>query len=418
MPLHRQILLALITGILLALALPALDPGLRDGVLEGARLTGTLFLNALKAVAIPLVVVTLISGIGGLNQRLGRLGGIALGFYGLSTLLAIVAGLLVANVMAPGLHATAPAGGWLASAAAQAGHEALPGAQGAPWRESLLAVVPSNLFKAAGEGNLLALVLFALMCGLAIRVLPDDLREVQRKFWDGLQQVLLTMVMWILKTAPLGVAALVCSSASQVGWAALQPLLWFMATVILGLLLHAVGSLGLVLWQLARVSPKSHAEAMSPALWMAFSTASSGATLPLTLRCLNERAKVPSGVTSLTVPLGATLNMDGTALYECVAVLFLAQLLGTDLSLAQQITVMLLALATSTGMAGIPAASLVAISLILQRLDLPAEALGLLLITDRPLDMCRTAVNVWSDSVAARLVARYAGLPANPVTEP
>ena len=125
---------------------------------------------------------------------------------------------------------------------------------------------------------------------------------------------------------------------------------------------------------------------------------------------------MPASVTSLTVPLGATLNLDGTALYECVAVLFLAQLLGVDLSLADQLVVMLLALATSTGMAGIPAASLVAISLILQRLGLPAEALGLLLITDRPLDMCRTAVNVWSDSVAARLVARYAGDPAATVT--
>lgn len=416
MPLHRQILFALIAGLLLALALHPLEPGLRDGVLEGARLIGTLFLNALKAVAIPLVVVTLIAGIGGLNQRLGRLGAIAIGFYGLSTVMAIIAGLLVANVMAPGLHATAPEGGWLASAALQAGHGGLPATQDAPWRETVLAIVPSNLFKAAVDGNLLALVLFALMTGLAIRALPEALREVQRQFWEGLQQVLLTLVMWILKTAPLGVAALVCSSASQVGWAALQPLLWFMATVILGLLLHAAGSLGFVLWRLARVSPKAHAEAMSPALWMAFSTASSGATLPLTLRCLNERAHVPAGVTSLTVPLGATLNLDGTALYECVAVLFLAQLLGADLSIADQLIVMLLALATSTGMAGIPAASLVAISLILQRLGLPAEALGLLLITDRPLDMCRTAVNVWSDSVAARLVARYylAGEAAKP----
>jgi Na+/H+-dicarboxylate symporter len=141
---------------------------------------------------------------------------------------------------------------------------------------------------------------------------------------------------------------------------------------------------------------------------MAFSTASSAATLPVTLRCLNDRAKVPSSVTGLTVPLGTTMNMDGTALYECVAVLFLAQLLGADLTIVQQLLVLFLALATSTGMAGIPAASLVAIALILERVGLPAEALGLLLITDRPLDMCRTAVNVWSDSVAARLVAHYA----------
>jgi len=271
-----------------------------------------------------------------------------------------------------------------------------------------LAIVPANLFKAAGDGNLLALVLFALLLGMAIRTLPEPLRDTQRQFWSGLQQLLLTLVMWLLKTAPLGVAALVCSSASQMGWAALEPLLWFMAAVVVGLLIHAGVSLGLVLWQFARVSPRDHARAMSPALWMAFSTASSTATLPLTLRCLNERAGVAPGVTSLTVPLGATLNMDGTALYECVAVLFLAQLLGFDLSLSDQLVVVLLSLATSIGMAGIPAASLVAIALILERLGMPAEALGLLLITDRPLDMCRTAVNVWSDSVAARMVARFA----------
>ncbi len=405
MPLHRQIFIALIVGILLAAGLTYVEPATKALTLEIARVIGNLFLNALKAVALPLVVVTLIAGIGNLNQRLGRLGALAISFYGLSTLLAVLVGLLVANVIAPGLHATAPAGGWLVSAGSAG---ALPALASPSWADSVLAIVPANLFKAAGDGNLLALVLFALLVGMAIRTLPQALRDVQRQFWDGLQQVLLTLVLWLLKAAPIGVAALVCNSASQMGWAALQPLAWFMATVIIGLLIHAGVSLGLVLWQLARVSPRDHARAMSPALWMAFSTASSTATLPLTLRCLNERAGVDPGVTSLTVPLGATLNMDGTALYECVAVLFLAQLLGFDLSLADQVVVVALSLATSIGMAGIPAASLVAIALILQRLGMPAEALGLLLITDRPLDMCRTAVNVWSDSVAARMVARFA----------
>lgn len=405
MPLHRQIFLALLVGLLLAAGLTQVEPATQALVLDITRVIGTLFLNALKAVAMPLVVVTLIAGIGQLDQRLGRLGGLALSFYGLSTLLAVITGLVVANVLTPGLHATAPAGGWLASASASG---SLPTLASPTWADAVLAIVPANLFKAASDGNLLALVLFALLLGMAIRTLPEPLRDTQRQFWSGLQQLLLTLVMWLLKTAPLGVAALVCSSASQMGWAALEPLLWFMAAVVVGLLIHAGVSLGLVLWQLARVSPRDHARAMSPALWMAFSTASSTATLPLTLRCLNERAGVAPGVTSLTVPLGATLNMDGTALYECVAVLFLAQLLGFDLSLSDQLVVVLLSLATSIGMAGIPAASLVAIALILERLGMPAEALGLLLITDRPLDMCRTAVNVWSDSVAARMVARFA----------
>ena len=404
MPLHRQILLALLAGLALALWAACWPEADRQLLLEVCRVLGTLFLNALKALALPLVVVTLIAGLGGLEQRLGRLGGLAIAFYGLSTLLAVTAGLGVANLMSPGLHAIAPTGGWLAQAAQQS----LPDVQAPGWADSLIALVPANLLQAGVSGNLLGLVLFALLAGLALRELPDDLRETQQRFWQGLQGLLLTAVGWVLHAAPLGVLALVCRSASQSGWAALEPLLWFMATVLAGLLLHALGSLGLLLALLGRVSPRDHASAMSPALWMAFSTASSTATLPLTLRCLNERAKVPAGVTSLTVPLGATLNMDGTALYECVAVLFLAQLLGLDLSLSDQLGVMLLALATSIGMAGIPAASLVAIALILERIGLPAEALGLLLVTDRPLDMCRTTVNVWSDSVAARLVARAA----------
>lgn len=419
MTLTRQIMTGLVLGIITAALLAGPLAAWREPVLTGTGVAGTLFLNALKMVALPLIVTTLIAGLGGLNQAPGRLGAIAVTYYGMSTVLAVSAGLLIANVVAPGLRADLAGTDWLGSASAAAAGSNLPGADDADWKASLLALVPGNLIQAASEGNLLALVMFSLLVGLAVRALPAGLRQTQQQFWEGLQQVLMTLTQWVLRTAPVGVFALVATSASRVGWAALEPLAWFVATVLLALLVHAAGSLGLVLWRLAKVTPLSHARAMSPALWMAFSTASSAATLPLSIRCLNERAGVPREVTGLTVPLGATLNLDGTALYECVAVLFLAQLLGADLSLAQQLVVMFLALATSTGMAGIPAASLVAIALILDRLGLPAEALGLLLITDRPLDMCRTAVNVWSDSVATRVVARYAAasqVTASPAT--
>lgn len=401
MPLHRQILLAILIGLTLAAILSGVSAEVREPALAACHVIGTLFLNALKAVALPLVAVTLIASLGSLNQRIGRLGAFAVAFYSLSTLLAVMTGLAVANLMHPGLHATPPPGGWLHGAAAS-----VP-TQVPDWQETVLSIIPPNLIDAAAHSNLLAMVLFALCAGLAIRTLPPALRETQQAFWTGLQQILMTVVQWILRAAPLGVAALVAYAASQMGWAALKPLLWFFAAVLLGLLWHAVVNLGLVLWRLARVSPRAHAEAMSPALWMAFSTASSGAALPLTLRCLNERAHVPEEISSLTIPLGASLSLEGTALYECTAVLFLAQLLGHDLSLGQQLLVMLLSLATSIGMAGIPAASLVAISLILQRVGLPQEALALLLVTDRPLDMCRSTVSLWSDSVGARLVAAW-----------
>lgn len=407
MSLTRQILLGLGLGLVAAALLSGPLAPWQDAALSITGVTGSLFLNALKMVAVPLIATTLIAGLGKLEQAPGRLGALTAGYYGMSTLLAVSMGLILSNVIAPGLRAGLDPED-VQSLMAQASLSPTFAKGSSDWQSTLLGLVPGNIFNALSTGNLIAVVLFSLVLGLALRTLPTEFRQSQQVLWDSLQHLLMTVTQWVLRTAPLGVFALVTTSAAQVGWAAAEPLAWFVITVLLALVLHAGLSLGLVLWRLARVSPLQHARDMSPALWMAFSTASSAATLPVTLRCLNDRAKVPSSVTGLTVPLGTTMNMDGTALYECVAVLFLAQLLGADLTIVQQLLVLFLALATSTGMAGIPAASLVAIALILDRVGLPAEALGLLLITDRPLDMCRTAVNVWSDSVAARLVAYYA----------
>lgn len=409
MSLTRQILIGLSLGIFAATLLAGPLSAWQADVLSLTSVTGSLFLNALKMVAVPLIATTLIAGLGKLDRAPGRLGALTAGYYAMSTFLAVSMGLILSNVIAPGLRAGLSESAVAGLMAQSAGTPVLT--SNSDWQSTLLGLVPGNIFNALSSGNLIAVVLFSLVVGLALRTLPSELRSAQQSLWDGLQQLLMTITQWVLRTAPIGVFALVTTSASQVGWAAAEPLAWFVITVLLALLLHAGLSLGLILWRLARVSPRQHAHDMSPALWTAFSTASSAATLPVTLRCLNERANVPPSVTGLTVPLGTTMNMDGTALYECVAVLFLAQLFGADLSLVQQLLVLFLALATSTGMAGIPAASLVAIALILERVGLPPEALGLLLITDRPLDMCRTAVNVWSDSVAARLVARYADEP-------
>ncbi|MEO6698258.1 MAG: dicarboxylate/amino acid:cation symporter [Paraperlucidibaca sp.] len=412
MSLTRQILIGLSLGLIAAALLAGPLAPWQDAILSLTGVTGSLFLNALKMVAVPLIATTLIAGLGKLDHAPGRLGALTASYYAMSTLLAVSMGLLLSNVIAPGLRAGLSEQG-VASLLAQAGSS--PGfaiTTTNDWQSTLLGLVPGNIFNALSSGNLIAVVLFSLVLGLALRTLPGELRGAQQTLWDGLQHLLMTVTQWVLRAAPIGVFALVTTSAAQVGWSAAEPLAWFVITVLLALALHAGLSLGLILWRLARVSPLQHARDMSPALWMAFSTASSAATLPVTVRCLTERAKVSPSVTGLTVPLGTTMNMDGTALYECVAVLFLAQLLGADLTIVQQLLVLFLALATSTGMAGIPAASLVAIALILERVGLPPEALGLLLITDRPLDMCRTAVNVWSDSVAARLVAHYAKVDA------
>jgi len=214
---------------------------------------------------------------------------------------------------------------------------------------------------------------------------------------------------WVMRFAPIGVFALVAKVVAGTGLEVFKPLLVFFLTVLLALLAHMFIVLPLMLRFLAKVNPVRHYQAMSPALLTAFSTASSSATLPLTMDCVEKNAGVSNRTSSFVLPLGATVNMDGTALYECVAALFIAQAYGLELSLATQFTVVLVALLTSIGVAGIPAASLVAISIILGTIGLPAEGIGLILAVDRVLDMCRTAVNVFSDSCAAVIVARSEG---------
>jgi Na+/H+-dicarboxylate symporter len=212
-----------------------------------------------------------------------------------------------------------------------------------------------------------------------------------------------------MRFAPIGVFGLVAKTVAATGFDAFRPLLLFFVTVTLALLLHSLVVLPLMMRLLGRVHPYAHIRLMSPALLTAFSTASSSATLPLNIRCLEQGVGVSNRVTGFVLPLGATINMDGTALYECVAAVFIAQAYGLDLTFTQQFLVVWVALLTSIGVAGIPAASLVAIGVILGVIGLPLEGIGLLLVTDRVLDMMRTTVNVFSDSVGAVIVARTEG---------
>lgn len=214
---------------------------------------------------------------------------------------------------------------------------------------------------------------------------------------------------WVMKFAPIGVFALVAKVVASTGFAAFQPLIAFFFTVLGALAIHLLIVLPLMLRFIGGVNPRYHFQAMSPALLMAFSTASSSATLPVSMECVEKRAGVSNRTTSFVLPLGATVNMDGTALYECVAALFIAQAYGLDLDFTTQFTVVLVALLTSIGVAGIPAASLVAITIILTAIGLPIEAVGLILAVDRVLDMCRTSVNVFSDSCGAVLIGRLEG---------
>ena len=369
---------------------------------------GTLFMNALKMLIVPLIVSSIITGVAGLgdNGAMGRLGGKTLLYYLTTSLFAIMVGLLLVNIMAPGIVDGEPAREILPlSADATADISARVAGRGAgDVVDIFVRMVPVNIVAAAAQGQMLGLIFFSLLFGYFMTRITGPPAQVLKDFWEGIFSVMMKMLF-----APVGVFALVAKVVASTGFAAFQPLLTFFLTVIAALAVHLLVVLPLLLRLLGRVNPLWHYQAMTPALLTAFSTASSSATLPVTMDCVENRAGVSNRTTSFVLPLGATVNMDGTALYECVAAMFIAQAYGLELDFATQFTVVLVALLTSIGVAGIPAASLVAITIILTAIGLPVEAVGLIIAVDRILDMCRTSVNVFSDSCGAVLIGRLEG---------
>jgi len=404
MALHWKILIGF------ALAIPA---GLFLGGGDALDLTGvygflgSLFLNALKMIIVPLIVSAIISGISNLQQEKGfaRLGIKTLLFYMGSSLVAILTGLILVNLIQPGIADGQPASHLLSlSANATDVLNKVDGKGASDVVAVFLRMFPPNIVSAAAEGKMLGLITFSLIFGFFITRLKPEFQKAQQNFWNSAYEVMLQFTHLIMKAAPVGVFALVAKTISNTGFSAFQPLMWFFVTVVLALLFHAVVNLPLAVSFVTRRSALKHAKAMSPALLTAFSTSSSSATLPQTMDCLRNRAGVSDRVSSFVTPLGATVNMDGTALYECVAAMFIAQAYGIELGFGVQFVIVLTALLTSIGVAGIPSASLVAIVIILQAVGLPAEGIGLILVVDRILDMMRTSVNVWSDSCGAVMI--------------
>lgn len=377
--------------------------------IEACAFVGTLFLNALTLLIVPLVFSAMVNGLGsiGESRTVGRLGAITLAFYLGSGVLAILTGLVAVNLIQPGFVDGEPAGALLGLTASA--DEVMANVEG-KGTDDLLGVitrlVPKNVIAAAAAGDLLGLVLFGFLFGWFVSRLPEHLHHTQREFWQGIYQVVLGIANAVMRLAPIGVFALVAPAIAKTGWDVATPLLKFFAAVIGALLFHALITLPLILRLVARVSPLYHLRTMMPALLTAFSTSSSNATLPVTLDRLENTAKVPRRVTGFVLPIGANVNTDGTALYECAAAMFIAQAYGLPLDFATQFTIVLVALLTSVGVAGIPSASLVAIAVILTSIGLPLEGLGLILAVDRLLDMCRTTVNVLGDSVATVVAAR------------
>ncbi len=383
---------------------------------------GTIFMMLLKMIIVPLVFTSIVVGIAGLGKTAGfaRLGGKTIAYYAMTSLIAILVGLTVVNVFKPGLVDGKPNEAILKQisdneeayadkistklAGQDGGFDAVTGL--------FLRMIPENVFEAFGANNkMLALIFVSLLTGVGLIFISKKGRTPVLGFFEGLNELTLLITHWIMWLAPIGVFGLVAKTTAQTGLPILLLLAKYFLVVAAALLIHLLVVMPLVLKFIAGVSPLKHFYAMRNALMTAFSTASSSATLPITMSSLKENAGVSERVTSFVLPLGATVNMDGTALYECVAVMFVAQVLGFDMSFGTQFTVVMLALLTSVGVAGVPSASLVAITIIVYNVGIPnAEAvIGLILAVDRPLDMTRTAVNVFSDSCGAVVVAKSEG---------
>ena len=415
--LHWQILIALVLAVIAGIFAGKTAAIAGITFYEIFSFFGALFMNALKMIIIPLIVSSIIVGVAGIGggDGLARMGGRTLLYYATTSLFAILIGLFFVNAFTPGIIDGQPAqmvlgldaeqGKMAAAKVAERGVGDIAGV--------FLDMVPANIVSAAANGQLLGLIFFAILFGYFITKIEEAYAEAQYNFWQGILEVMMKITDLVMKFAPIGVFALVAKviagmNADEILGLA-STLGWFSLSVVLALATHVLVVLPLLLKYVAKVSPKRHFQAMAPALLTAFSTASSSSTLPLTMDCVEKNAGVSNKTSSFVLPLGATVNMDGTALYECVAAMFIAQAYGIELSFTVQFTVVLVALLTSIGVAGIPAASLVAITIILGVIGLPVEALGLILAVDRILDMFRTSVNVFSDSCGAVIIARLEG---------
>jgi proton glutamate symport protein len=410
-PLHMQILIAIVLAVVCGVLVGS---GARIGSLTAVDVygfVGQLFLNALQMLVVPLVVASVVTGVAGIGatEGFGRLGLKTVSYYITTTLAAILIGLCLVNLIHPG---SAGIQGNGTSATTEATKAQLAKAEGRGLADIVGIVerfIPQNVFKSAAEGDMLGLIFFSLLFGYFLSRLSPERQGPLLGCFRALYDVMLMITELVMRVAPIGVFALVAKVVATTGLGAFRQVALFFVTVVLGLAVHTFVVLPLMMRLLAGINPVRHFRAMTPALLTAFSTASSSATLPLTIECVEKRAGVSNRTASFVLPLGATVNMDGTALYECVAVLFIAQVYGVDLGFAAQFMVVLLSLLTSIGVAGIPAASLVAIVIIMNAVGVPAEGLGMILAVDRILDMCRTTVNVFSDSCGAVIIARSEG---------
>ncbi len=385
---HNQILIAIILGVAVGCLL---GPGAGH-----LAIIGDIFIRLLRMIIIPLIVASMVSGVVSIGnvRNLGRIGFRTFTYYLATTLLAVGVGFVLVSLFKPGVGVN------LGQQAADTTVHTSPSVV-----SIITDIVPQNLFEAMAEDKVLSIIFFSLILGVALSSVGEKARPLVQLF-EAFNDVMLKITDWLMRLAPFGVFALMASTVGQMGLGVIRPLAVYMVTVILGLGIHACITLPVLLMVFGKYRPLKLIRNMFSAVATAFSTASSVAALPITMDCLEKKAGVSNKVTSFVIPLGATINMDGTALYEAVAAMFIAQAYGIDLTIWQQAVIMLTATLASIGAAAIPGAGLVTMVIVLKAVNLPLEGIGMLLAVDRLLDMCRTSVNLWGDACGAVIVAR------------
>jgi Na+/H+-dicarboxylate symporter len=422
-----KIFVAMILGVILGLALPAVfppDPA-NPEALDGAEFVivylkpvGDLFLRLIRMVVVPLVFASLLVGTASLGdpKKLGRIGMKTIGIYLVTTALAITIGLVLANAVQPGSRIDQDTRDTLIAAYAEGAAEAeismgqRPGAV-----DTLLAVVPTNPVESLARGDMLQIIFFAMFFGIALTLVKNREKADQIVgFFDGVTDAMIVVVHVVMELAPYGVLALIAAAIAIFGVQVLLSLLIYSLCVFAGLLLHMTLVYSTAVWVLGGISPLVFFRGIRPAQAIAFATSTSSGTLPVTMECAEKNLGVSEEISSFVLPLGSTVNMDGTALYQGVATVFIAQVFGYDLTLGQQLTIVLMATLASIGAAGVPGVGIITLAMVLETLGLPLEGIALILGVDRILDMMRTTVNVTGDAAVAVIVARSEGLLSPP----
>ena len=411
MKLHTKILLGLAIGATAGIASNLLwrdSESLAWVVDNVAQPIGQIFLRMLFMVVVPLIICSITLGVAGLGdiRRLGRIGGVTLSFFALTTAFAAVIGLTASNLIQPGAIID-PAVREALMAEFGGDASARLGSAGKFGVETFVNIIPRNPIDAAAKGDMLAVIFFSLILGVALTMIPRDAAAPVVKFLDGLGQAIIVMIGFAMAIAPIGVAALIFAVTARFGFDVVGSLGLYVISVLVALTVHQFVVIGLLAKYLARVPVRTFFSRARMMMVTAFSTSSSNATLPTTIRTAEEQFGVPREIAGFVLPLGATMNMNGTALFEGMTVLFLAQAFGVDLSLGSQLVVIVMCVLTAIGAAGVPGGSIPLLAMVLVMVGVPGEGIALILGVDRILDMARTVPNVTGDLLTSLVVTRY-----------